>query len=383
MTDEANKDPIIEFSEEATADTADPILENTEDAAIEAITEPSENDVSEESTDTPRAPEDKASEVLLLDRAESAFSIHLDVLIALLPILVWSIYLYGARPITLTAVSVAASLGIELLCRYLFKRVAPLDLTPVITGAILALGMPASAPLWLPILGALIAILPIRQLFGGTGRNLINPAAFALVTLHLCFPQWMLVLPATGQRLPALALTVSRFELAGTSALDTILSGFLPEQSLGSLFFGLHAGRIGEMSAFLLLAAGIYLFYRRILRPTLPIFCLLTLSVLAYLYPTLSAASDILAIEGALYHLFGSNTLLVAIFLLGDPVTTPKSPRGAMAAGLIAGAVTFFVRININPAVSALAAVLVVNILTPFLDRFLRPTVFGGKQKKK
>lgn len=380
MKGNVQKDLFSSPSEEMTAiDTLASTTEGTE--ALPEVEPESDQPLAEQMRESSSPSFDTPA--LLLDPAESSFSIHLDVLIALLPILVWSVYLYGARPIALTAVSITASLGFELLCRHLFKRTAPLDLTPVITGAILAFGMPASAPLWLPAVGALIAILPIRQLFGGTGRNLINPAAFALVTLHLFFPQYMLVLPAAGQKLSAFAFSLPRFEPVGSTALETVLSGFLPEASLGSVFFGLHAGRIGETSAFLLLAAGTYLLCRKILRPSLPLFYLLSLAVLVYLYPTLSAASDMIAIQGVLHNIFGSNTLLVAIFLLGDPVTTPKSERGIVAAGLIAGIVTFLLRIYVDVSVSALAAVLVVNILTPFLDSYLRPTVFGGRQKKK
>lgn len=318
----------------------------------------------------------------LLRCRESRFAVHGDVLLALLPLLVWAIYLYGLRPLTLTTVSVAVSLATELICRRLFRRTAPFDLAPIITGLLIALGMPASAPLWLPAIGAIIAILPIRQLFGGTGRNLINPAAFALLSLHLAFPQWMRVLPATGQRLPAFALSLSHFELADTSALDALLSGVLPDASLGSHFFGLRAGAIGEMSAFLLIAGGLYLAWRRILRPSLPILCFLTLGVLVYLEPTLAAVSDVVAIRSALYHILGSNTLLVAIYLLGDPVTTPKSSRGTMVAGILAGLIIFYVRRDIDPAISALAAVPMINLLTPLLDRFLAPSVFGGRRKK-
>lgn len=346
-----------------------------------------------EKTTTPREPihhgslsrfGGKSSELrLLLDLRDPARSLHTDVLIALLPLLLWAIYLYGLRPLTLTVLAVLASIGWEALCRRLFRRIAPPDLTPVITGVILACGLPPSAPLWLPILGSLIAILPIRQLFGGTGRNRINPAAFALGCLHIAFPSLMTAIPATGQRLSAFAFAPKGFALAERSVLDTLLGGFLPETSFGSLFFGLRAGTIGEMSAFLLVAALIYLLWRRILRFSLPLTYVIAIAALAFAFPSLTAASDITALHGSLYHILDSNTLFAAIFLLGDPVTTPKSSWGAILAGFFGGVVTFSMRLIATPAVSAIAAVLVINVLAPLLDRFFGPTPFGGYRKTK
>jgi len=176
-------------------------------------------------------------------------------------------------------------------------------------------------------------------------------------------------------------ITVSLLQKGGGS--ENMSRQFsLPDASLGSHFFGLRAGAIGEMSAFLLIAGGLYLAWRRILRPSLPILCFLTLGVLVYLEPTLAAVSDVVAIRSALYHILGSNTLLVAVYLLGDPVTTPKSSRGTMVAGILAGLIIFYVRRDIDPAISALAAVPMINLLTPLLDRFLAPSVFGGRRKK-
>ena len=320
---------------------------------------------------------------LLCDVRDPARSLHIDVLVALSPLLLWAIYLYGLRPLTLTLLAVGASIVFEFLCRRLFLRAAPPDLTPVITGVVLAFGLPPSAPLWLPVLGALIAILPLRQLFGGTGRNLVNPAAASLLCLYLAFPSLMTNLPATGQRLSAFSFTVKGFAAAERSAIETLLDGFLPEESFGRLFFGLRAGTLGEMSAFLLVGALIYLLRRRILRLSLPLTYLIAVAALAFAFPSLTAASDITALHGALYHVLDSNTLFVAVFLLGDPVTTPKTPWGAILAGFLGGAATFGLRLIAAPAASATAAVLIVNILSPLLDRFCRPAPFGGRQPRK
>jgi len=314
---------------------------------------------------------------------DSVNSMMTDVLIALLPALVWAVYLFGLRPITLTCLSVAACYLVELLCRLIFRRKVPIDLTPAVTGVILALGMPATAPLWLPPLAAVIAILPIRQLFGGTGRNRLNPAATALAILYILFPAIMTAFCPTGVRLPAFAMTVSGYEAVSPSALDTLLFDALPSQSLGSMFVGLRPGLMGEMSALLLIAGGIYLVIRRVIRPGLPVAFVLTVAALTYLFPTLEALSDVLAFRYAAYHVLCGNLLFGAIFMATDPVTSPRSGRASIVAGIIGGAVTVAIRYYVSPHIGVICAVPVINLLSRPLDYLTRPSLFGGRPKKK
>ena len=310
-------------------------------------------------------------------------SMMTDVLVALLPILVWAVYLYGLRPLVLTGLSVVTCYVTELLGRLIFRRKVPMDLTPAVTGVMIALGMPATAPLWLPLLSAAIAILPIRQFFGGTGRNRLNPAATALAILYIFFPRIMTAFCPTGVRLPAFAMTVSGYETVGTTALDTLLSGALPEQSMGSMLVGLRTGLMGEMAALLLIAGGIYLVVRKVIRPGLPVAFILTVAALTYLFPTLEAASDVMALRYAVYHLLCGNLLLGAIFMATDPVTSPRSGRTSIIAGVIGGAVTVAIRYYVSPHIGVICAILVINLLSRILDYLTRPSLFGGRRKKK
>lgn len=365
-----------------------------EEAAPAPNTPSEEESASENANDTP---EDDAlleeqprplsvKPIAMADSLRTEVSVNsmmLDVLVALVPILAWAVYLFGLRPLTLTGLSVATCYLTELLCHLLFRRKEPIDLAPAVTGVILALGMPATVPLWLPPLGAGIAILFIRQLFGGTGRNRLNPAATALAILYILFPQLMTAFCPVGVRLPALSLTAGPYEAIGPSALETLLSQTLPSQSLGSMFVGLRPGLIGETSALLLLAGGLYLVIRKILRPGLPLAFAATVALLTYSFPTLRAVTDVTALRYAGYHLLCGELLLGAIFMASDPVTSPRSGRAALVAGVIGGAVTVAVRYFVSPYIGVICAVLVINLLSRPLDYLLRPSLFGGRPKKK
>ncbi len=387
--------PADDEPSDEVAAVEEPANEETVTSEDDAPTEEtlSEEETTEEATpdkeETPAEPPVRTLSIRPVTMADSlrsddtVNSMMTDVLVALLPVLVWAVYLYGLRPLVLTGLSVAVCYVAELLGRLIFRRKVPMDLTPAVTGVMIALGMPATAPLWLPLLGAAIAILPIRQFFGGTGRNRLNPAATALAILYIFFPAIMTAFCPTGVRLPAFAMTVGGYEPLGTTALDTLLSGSLPEQSLGSMLVGLRTGLMGEMSALLLIAGGIYLVVRKVIRPGLPAAFILTVAALTYLFPTLEAASDVMALRYAAYHLLCGNLLLGAIFMATDPVTSPRSGRASVIAGIIGGTVTVAIRYYVSPHIGVVCAILVINLLSRVLDYLTRPSLFGGRRKKK
>ncbi len=386
-----SEDAVATEEPEGEADAPQEASDNESEAPAEVEDEPETPAMASE-TDEEAFPEEEPHRILTVApirlpeslRAERTVnSMMTDVLVALLPLLIWAVYLFGLRPLTVAAVAVLSAYVVELLSRLIFRRWMPMDLSPAVTGLILALGMPPTVPLWLPALGSFIAVFFIRQLFGGTGRNRLNPAATALAILSIVFPAMMTTFCPTGVRLSPFSLTVSSFEPVEGTVLETLLSGTMPSESLGQLFFGLNTGLIGEMSAFLLLAGGIYLTARRVIRPGLPVAFLVTVAGLTYFFPTLAAASDAVAIRYALYHLLSGNLLLCAFFMITDPVTSPRSDRASILAGVIGGAVTVAIRYYVHPHIGVICAVLIVNLLSRPLDILLRPSVFGGRPKEK
>lgn len=318
---------------------------------------------------------------LLIDKPENTNGVFIDVLLALFPAIVWAIYLYGYRPITLTLLSVASVAMVDFAFSVSCKRKTKTDLSCAVTGVISALLLPASSPLWLPVfVGALAGV--IRNVFGGLGKNPINPAATSILICRLMFSKAFSVIPKIFERLSLLGFTSSAFNHAPKSPLSVIIGGKVPDTSLGEAFFGFRSGMMGEMSAFLLIAAGIYLICRKIIKPVLPVVFLLSIGIITYIKPTLIAASDLVAINGSIHNMIGSSTLLCAVFMLTDPVTSPKTTNGAIIAGAVGGIITVLVRYYLSIEISALAGVLCANGVTCLVDRYLRPMPFGGEVKK-
>lgn len=313
----------------------------------------------------------------LTDRPDNSHAVHLDIIVALSPLIAWSVYLYGLRPITIALISAVMTLGLDIAARTVLKKDRSFDLSPVITGLITALCLPPSSPLWLPVFTSAIAAA-VRNLSFGTRRSILDPSAAAILLSFISFPKIMSAIPATGAKLDPFSFSVSGYEGIGADALETVLAGFLPEESLWELLFGLRGGMIGEMSALLLIGGALYLCIRRIYKPLLPAVYLLSIAVISYFFPSLAAASDTLALKGALYNVLGMNTMLCAIYMASAPVTTPRSPIGTVIAGIVGGAVTIVVRYYLSAGASALCGIITVNLLSLFIDSFFKRTPFGG-----
>ena len=319
---------------------------------------------------------------LLTIKPEKAREVFLDVLIALSPVMAWSVFFYGLRPITLMLICAVCVSVIDVIFSLIFKRGTITDLSCAVTGVIAALLLPASSPLWLPaFVGALAGV--VRNVFGGLGKNPINPAATSILVTHFAFPKVFESIPTIYSRLSATVFDVGSYNAASESALETVIRGSIPDKGLAAEFFGMRAGMMGEMSAFLILAGGIYLVCRRIIKPTLPIIFIAAVGRCAYFKPTLIAASDSVAISGAIYNILGSSTMLCAVFMITDPVTSPKTTKGMLVSGVVGGIVTIFVRYRYSIEISAIAGVLASNVVTLIVDRLIHPMPFGGFVKKK
>ncbi len=295
----------------------------------------------------------------------------------MLPLLLFGCYHYGFRPIVLTLISVFLWLGLDIAAKRVLKREAPFDLAPAVSGMLTALLLPASSPLWLPVMTAVFGTV-VSVLFGENRKSIVCPAAVSVAAAFLLFPGIMTVIPQTGQMLDPFAFSLTAFKPIPLAPLETVISGFLPDTTTWEMLFGLRPGMIGETSGILILASLIYLSVRRIVKPMTAIVFLLTVGIHAYISPSLTAASDFIAFEGSVYNVLGSNTFLCAAFMLSDPKRTPKTPLGTIAAGFIGGMVTVFVRRGFDVGISALVGVTAVNLVTPVIDKFLRRAPFGG-----
>lgn len=313
----------------------------------------------------------------LLSRAERSQSLSIDTLIATIPLFLLSAYHYGFRPITIALISAVMMMGFDVAGKTVLKKEARFDISPAVSGVIIALFLPASAPLWLPVITAAFAAA-VKTGLGDKLKLSISPTAISLLLSFILFPGIMNVIPEAGYKLHPFALTLKSFRAIPASPIEKVLSGFLPDTTTFETFFGLNSARIGEISGLLLAVGFIYLLIRKTIKPALPLTFILTVGIFAYLNPSLEAASDFIAFDGAIYNAFGSNTFLVTVFLLSQPSRAAKTPLGTVACGIVAGLTTMLLRGHIAVGVTALIAVILIDVIAPIVDKIIRPMPFGG-----
>lgn len=319
----------------------------------------------------------------LLPPSERVSSLYIDLLIATVPLFLLSIYHYGFRPITLALISAVMMLGFDVAAKTVLKKEARFDISPAISGVIIALFLPASAPLWLPIITSVFAVaikvgldfVPMHKL---PFRLSLSPIVVSLLLAFLLFPGIMNVIPMAGQSLHPFAFSLKSFEAIPSSPLNTVLQGFLPDTTTFEVFFGIHSARIGEISGILIALAFVYLLVRKNAKLALPLSFVLTVAIYSYLNPSLEAASDFIALDGAIYNTFGSNTFLVAALLLSQPKRAAKTTLGTVICGVGGGLITMLLRGLAPVGITALIAVIVIDLIAPIIDHFMKPIPFGG-----
>jgi len=322
------------------------------------------------------------------------------VMLALAPATLFGLYQFGWPAIALFVVTVAAAVGFEAAALSVAGR--PLlpflgDGSAVLTGWILALSLPPWAPWWIGLVGSFIAIVIAKQVFGGLGQNLFNPAMVARVALLISFPVEMTRfapphalgshdspdlasgLAVTFGGLPLDAMTSAsilghvRTELGRGLDLGGVLAdAYHPLQSA----LGTVAGSMGETSALLLLLGGLYLLTVRIITWHTPVAMLGALALLA----TLMHLYDAQHYPGAIYHLLSGGALLGAFFIATDPVTSPVSVRGQLVFGAGLGVLVYVIRTWTGYPEGVAFAVMLMNAATPAIDRYLRPRIYGRQR---
>ena len=290
-----------------------------------------------------------------------------DVLIALFPAFLWGVWVFGVNALLMPLISVVACVFFEYITEKILRRpVTVRDLSAVVTGLLLGFNLPANNSYFLPVLGAAFAIIVVKQLFGGLGKNFVNPALAARVFLFLSFPTQMTRFPVPFSR--SAEIVAGATPRAGGAA------------GLFDLFFGRTGGCIGEVSAFLLLLGGVYLLCRRVITYQIPVSYLLTVAVLTLLFPS---DGTFLSVQFMLRELFSGGLILGAIFMATDYVTSPVTSRGRLIFGVGCGLLTVFFRYFGSYPEGVSFAILVMNCLVYYLDKLTLPRVFGGVRHAK
>ena len=321
-------------------------------------------------------------------------SIMLDVIIALCFPLIMAIYFFGWRSLTLTLVSVCSCIAFEWIYRYFMKKSSTIgDLSAVVTGMLLAMNLPVSTPLWIPVVGAGFAIVIVKQLFGGLGKNFMNPALAARAFLF----SWPALIslwtkPLSGA-LPLFSNvtreTISPDMIASATPLAKMKMGILPSVvspdisgdvaiTLRDVFIGNIGGCIGEVSAIVLLAALVYLLVRKVITIHIPLAYIGTVAVLTFLFPL--GGNDRLI--WMLYSICSGGLMLGAVFMATDYATSPVSKKGKVIFGIGCGLITVLIRYFGSYPEGVSYSILIMNACVWFIDKHSIPRRFGVKRLK-
>lgn len=311
--------------------------------------------------------------------SDTTRSLMLTVLIALLPALVWGIYTYGLRALVVTLLSTFTCVASEIVYEKLMKKpITAGDLSAAVTGVILAFNLPPTIPYYLVAIGAVFAIVVVKQLFGGIGKNFLNPALAARVFLFVAWSKPMSTFVAPGW-VPILGSSAD--VVATATPLASIKSGDLSQINLDVVeaFIGNKAGCIGEISCMLLLVGGVLLLVRKVITWHVPVSFIGTVALLTYIF----APSTADAVSFMIYSVMSGGLFLGAIFMATDYVTCPVTPTGRIIYGIGCGAITVFIRFfaGFNEGVSF--AILIMNLFVWYIDKFTRPKPFGKLKAKK
>ncbi len=283
------------------------------------------------------------------------------VCLALVPTLVASVIIFGIRALILTVVTVAACVFFEWAwCKLRHKEIPISDLSAVVTGMLLAFNLPATLPPWMAVIGAFVAIIIVKQLFGGLGYNFANPAIVARITLAVGFAARMGSYPFGGG-VDVLA-----------SATPLAVSSQLGPSYYVTLLLGNHGGVLGETCALTLIIGGVYLIITKVISPIIPVTYLGTVAVLSLLFGM-----------DPIVQLLSGGLMLGAFFMATDYVTSPTTDKGKLVFGLFLGLVTMMIRRfgNMNEGVSF--AILLGNLVTPYIEILTRQDRLGIAKKKK
>lgn len=297
----------------------------------------------------------------------------LMVLIALVPSLLVSTYVFGFRVLILTAVCIAASMFFEWGWNKLMKRPQTVtDLSAALTGTLIAFNVPSGLPYWIAIIGCFVAIVIVKQLFGGIGKNIANPAITARIVLFISFATEMTTWPLPRMYQTADAVT-------GATPLGILSEGSAADlPSNMEMFLGYIGGSMGEVSAIALLIGGVFLVWKKIISPIIPCCFIGTVFVFSLIYYGATGGD---AFQMAIFHVLAGGVMLGAIFMATDYVTSPLMPGAKVVFGIGCGVITMLIRLFGQYPEGVSFSILIMNCLTPLIDNFFQKRMYGGAKK--
>ena len=300
---------------------------------------------------------------------ESIQSIMRDVIIALVPATAAGIYYFGMNALVLVIAAIVSAVAFEALCQKVMKKpVTVSDLSAVVTGLLLAMNLPAAAPIWVAIVGSAFAIIFGKQLFGGLGQNFINPALAGRAFLLASYPTEMTTWSVPNGLEVADAATYA-------TPLAQLKAGNL-EASLGELMLGQCGGTIGETCAIALIIGGVYLLYKHVISWKIPVIYIATVAILF-------AVIGRQGVRMPLQEIMAGGVMLGGIFMATDYASSPVTPKGQIIFAVGAGLITYLIRTFGGYPEGVSYSILIMNCAVPLIERFTEPTIFGALPKTK
>lgn len=307
--------------------------------------------------------------------------IMLLVVLALVPAVVAATIFFGPRALILVVFCALVSMLTEAVCRFLMKKEGTIsDGSAMLTGVLLALNLPVTLPLWQAAVGCIFAIAVVKQLFGGLGCNFANPTITGRIFLLLSVGSDMTSWVKPFYYLDASSMGI--FATTGSQALDG-LTGATPlaggEAGLFDLFIGNVGGSIGETSALAILIGGLFLIFAKIISPATPAAYIGSLAALSFIQVLVTGGE----MTEVLVSLLSGGVMLGAFFMATDYVTTPITSKGKIIFGIGCGVLTFVIREFASMPEGCSFSILLMNLLTPYIDKFTRTSPVGAKKPEK
>ena len=306
---------------------------------------------------------------------EDTRSIMLDVIIALCPALAWSIYRFGFRALIAAVVSVGSAMCWEWLYRKALHKPQMLgDLSAAVTGLLLSMVCPVTLPYWMLVLGNFFAIVVVKQLYGGLGKNFMNPALAGRAALVACYASQMTSWIDPNAGWAPLSLRGVDVVTAATpmAMIGEDFAGLTGTYSVSDMFIGFIGGSAGEISSMMLLIGGLYLIFRKVISWHIPVAYIGSVALLALIF---LHGND--PVQYMLYSVFGGGLMLGAFFMATDYVTSPVTKKGQLIFGVGCGVITVFIRTFGSFPEGVCYSILLMNCTVWIIDKHVKPTRFG------
>ena len=311
---------------------------------------------------------------------DSVRKIMYRVVLAMLPALAWSVFVFGLDALRVTLIAVAACMAFEYLIQRFVMKVTPSvnDGSALVTGILLAFNVPADLPWWILVLGAFVAVTVAKLSFGGLGSNIFNPALVGRVFLLISFPVQMTTWPVTKQAAVDATTAATPLGLIKEGILNgkplNELMGTLPSTS--DMLLGNIGGSLGEVSALMLLLGGLYMLWKKVITWHTPVAILGSMFVFGAIFWFVNPEAYLTPV----FHLLAGGAMLGAIFMATDMVTSPMTGKGQLIYGVGIGVITMCIRLFGSYPEGISFAILIMNGFTPLINAYVKPKRFGGEK---